>query len=188
MLFTFAVKLAIIHIIVYRNDWDMPGEGGGKLAPSKVDGYFQGWIDARKNNTDKHGHIVLEHELNNATVKMTEKWLPTLQKEFNVVTIQQCMNVTHPYWEQNWDYSQGAVQNITAPASNASTTTTISLNVPAAATASASVSATDSSNVPSSATPVALNAQDNTSSSANSLTLNIATLSGFVFIYAAYFI
>ena len=42
------------------NDWNMPGPGGGNLQPSTVDGYFEGWIQSRKNGTDnQHGHIVL---------------------------------------------------------------------------------------------------------------------------------
>lgn len=95
------------------NDWDMPGDGGGKLAPSKVDGYFEDWIETRKKGTDKHGHIVLQHELNNATVKMAEKWLPKIQESFNVVSIQQCLNVTQPYWETNWVYP-AKNENVTA--------------------------------------------------------------------------
>ncbi|KAI7907946.1 chitin deacetylase [Cokeromyces recurvatus] len=87
------------------NDWDMPGEGGGNLPPSTVNGYFENWIAVRKNGKDnKTGHIVLQHELNNSTVSMAEKWLPKLQKTFNVVTIQECMNISQPYWETNWVY------------------------------------------------------------------------------------
>lgn len=117
------------------NDWDMPGEGGGKLAPSKVDGYFQGWINTRKKGTDKTGHIVLQHELNNATVKMAEKWLPKLQSSFNVVTIQECLNVSQPYWETNWVYpteknSTISANNTTSIAPSTTTTTAAAGSTP----------------------------------------------------------
>ena len=42
------------------NDWNMPGDGGGNLSPDTVDGYFNGWIEARKNGSDnQQGHIIL---------------------------------------------------------------------------------------------------------------------------------
>ncbi|KAI8887547.1 carbohydrate esterase family 4 protein [Backusella circina FSU 941] len=116
------------------NDWNMPGDGGGNLAPSTVDGYFEGWINKQKSGTDKHGHIVLEHELNNATVQMTEKWLPKLQETFNVVSIHQCMNISQPYWETNWVYPTEAEPNVGA------NTTTTSSAVPVSTSAIPSVS------------------------------------------------
>ncbi|KAG2237530.1 hypothetical protein INT48_005566 [Thamnidium elegans] len=107
------------------NDWAMPAPGGGDLPESTVDGYFKGWIaDADKQT---HGHIVLEHELNSATVNMTMKWLPTLQKVFNVVPALACNNVTQPYWETQYVYpttNSATVDN--APAS----TTDIDLSTP----------------------------------------------------------
>ncbi|OZJ05033.1 hypothetical protein BZG36_02120 [Bifiguratus adelaidae] len=85
------------------NDWDMPGTGGGNLSPSTVDSYFTTWIaDANKT---PNGHIVLQHELNNATVAMAEKWLPQVQAAFKVVPATQCFNITHPYWETNFQYA-----------------------------------------------------------------------------------
>lgn len=116
------------------NDWNMPGTGGGNLSPNTVDGYFQGWIDARKNGTDNvNGHVVLEHELNNATVSMAEKWLPTLQTTFNVVPVHECQNISQPYWETSFTYP---TENGTA-----TTTTSLSLAPSAAPTSAASVSA-----------------------------------------------
>lgn len=35
---------------------------------------------------------------------MAEKWLPQLQETFNVVTVQECMNITQPYWETSFVY------------------------------------------------------------------------------------
>ncbi|KAI8089481.1 uncharacterized protein BX664DRAFT_385962 [Halteromyces radiatus] len=115
------------------NDWNMPGSGGGNLPPSTVDGYFEGWIEARKNGTDnQHGHIVLEHELNNATVSMAEKWLPQIQQTFRVVPFNQCMNISQPYWETNFVYPTDANPNATVPSSSPS---------PAASTGSSGASA-----------------------------------------------
>lgn len=94
------------------NDWDMPGDGGGNLSPATVDGYFENWINARKNGTDNQsGHIVLQHELNNSTVSMAEKWLPQVQQVFRVVPWNACMNVSHPYWEENFVYPTDATPN-----------------------------------------------------------------------------
>ncbi|KAI7877496.1 glycoside hydrolase/deacetylase, partial [Lichtheimia hyalospora FSU 10163] len=103
------------------NDWNMPGPGGGNLPPSTVDGYFEGWIQSRKNGTDnQHGHIILQHELNNATVSMAEKWLPKIKEVFRVVPFTQCMNISNPYWEENFVYPTDANPNGTSPAASPS--------------------------------------------------------------------
>ncbi|KAL7329344.1 hypothetical protein PS15p_207457 [Mucor circinelloides] len=93
------------------NDWDMPAPGGGKLAPSKVDGYFKSWINEEKSGKNKEGVLVLEHELNHATVNMTEKWLPTVKETFNVVSAMTCNNILQPYWETDFKYP--AIHNST---------------------------------------------------------------------------
>ncbi|RCH95182.1 hypothetical protein CU098_011566, partial [Rhizopus stolonifer] len=78
--------------------------GGGDLPVSTVNGYFKTWIADQKAGNQTSGHIVLEHELNHATVNMTERWLPTIQKVFDVVPALACNNVTQPYWEKNMVY------------------------------------------------------------------------------------
>ncbi|RCH82946.1 hypothetical protein CU097_007407, partial [Rhizopus azygosporus] len=84
------------------NDWNL---AGGKIRAKAIDGYFQTWINARKNGTDdEHGHITLQHENSNATIHLSEKWLPKVQKSFRVMPIHQCINDPHPYWEKNWIY------------------------------------------------------------------------------------
>jgi hypothetical protein len=96
-----------LHTILWdrdTQDWAMPAPGGGNLSPSKVDGFFEKWIAEEKNGNQTHGHIVLEHELNSMTVGMTEKWLPIIQKDFNVVSALACNGVTQPYWETNMVY------------------------------------------------------------------------------------
>ena len=130
------------------NDWNMPGDGGGNLSPSTVDGYFEDWISARKNGTDnKSGHIVLQHELNNATVSMAEKWLPQVQQAFNVVPWNQCFNISQPYWETSFVYpvsngSTPAVASSSAVSAVAAPTTTQSVqNSPSASSASSGSSA-----------------------------------------------
>lgn len=122
------------------NDWNMPGDGGGNLPPATVDGYFEGWINAYKNGTDKaNGHIVLEHELNNATVSMAEKWLPQLQQTFNVVPVHECMNISHPYWETNFAY---ATENNSTTIASGSASQSLGLST-APPTPSASSSSSD---------------------------------------------
>lgn len=125
------------------NDWNMPGEGGGNLPPATVDGYFQGWIDARKNGSDSaSGHVVLEHELNNATVSMAEKWLPQIKQVFNVVPVHECQNISQPYWESNFVY---------ATEDNSSTTTSSSLSLAPSAQSTSGSSSSSSASADSSA-------------------------------------
>ncbi|KAI8333820.1 hypothetical protein BC941DRAFT_433070 [Chlamydoabsidia padenii] len=124
------------------NDWNMPGDGGGNLPWDTVNGYFEDWVAARKNGSDnQHGHIVLEHELNNATVKMAETWLPTLQQTFNVKSIHDCMGITHPYWEQQWVYPPNASGN----SSNHNTTTTTNSTTAVSSTSAAASSSSGGS-------------------------------------------
>lgn len=133
----------------------MPGDGGGNLSPETVDGYFEGWIAARQNGSDnEHGHIVLEHELNNSTVSMTEKWLPKLQETFNVVTVQECMNISQPYWETNFVYPTEA---------NNSTSTSSSVSSSAAASTSGSASTGGASGDASSSSDASSSASSDTS-------------------------
>ncbi|KAF1799809.1 carbohydrate esterase family 4 protein [Mucor lusitanicus] len=86
------------------NDWDMPAPGGGSLPPSTVDGYFVQWLADQQAHNQTTGHMVLEHELNHATVNMTMKWLPILQKNFNVIPALACNNDSKPYWEEQFVY------------------------------------------------------------------------------------
>jgi peptidoglycan/xylan/chitin deacetylase (PgdA/CDA1 family) len=85
-------------------DWDMPAPGGGHLSPEKVDKKFEKWISEEKSGKAKHGTIVLEHELNHATVEMTEKWLPKVKKTFKVLPALACNDVHEPYWETSFKY------------------------------------------------------------------------------------
>lgn len=127
------------------NDWDMPAPGGGNLSPSTVDGYFKKWIESEKSGSEKTGHIVLEHELNSATVGMTEKWLPIIQKEFNVIPASACNGITQPYWEQNMVYPLentpvGGSSNSTDTQPAASNNTTVASTATSSGIASATIS------------------------------------------------
>ncbi|ORX51257.1 glycoside hydrolase/deacetylase [Hesseltinella vesiculosa] len=136
------------------DDWNMPGSGGGNLPPSTVDGYFEGWIQARQNGTDNvSGHIVLEHELNNATVTMAEKWLPQIQKVFRVVPVSQCHNVTHPYWETAFTYPTDANPN---PNTTASGTPSASSSKPSSSSSASTTTSAASTLTVSSALIVGL--------------------------------
>jgi cobalamin biosynthesis Mg chelatase CobN len=148
----------------------MPGDGGGNLPPSTVDGYFQGWIDSYKNGTDnQHGHIVLEHELNNATVSMAEKWLPQLQETFNVVPVHECMNISNPYWEENFVYP--TEDNSTAPSTAASSALS---TAPGATAQSASSSGSSGSNDNSNSNSDASESSTSSSTSAANASYNLA--------------
>ncbi|KAI8353302.1 hypothetical protein EDC96DRAFT_466556 [Choanephora cucurbitarum] len=87
------------------NDWDIPNADNGGNTPAKtVDKSFQTWINNYKSGKDETGHIVLEHELNSATVNMTMAWMPKIQEVFNVVPALACNGITQPYWEKNFVY------------------------------------------------------------------------------------
>jgi hypothetical protein len=58
---------------------------------------------------------------------MTEKWLPTLQKDFNVIPALACNGISQPYWETGFTYP---LQN--EPAHNS--TSSSSTAMPASAT------------------------------------------------------
>ncbi|CEG65024.1 hypothetical protein RMATCC62417_01896 [Rhizopus microsporus] len=122
------------------DDWNMPGSGGGNLSPATVDGYFEGWIAARKNGSDSStGHIILQHELNNATVSMAEKWLPQVKEVFNVMPWNQCFNISQPYWETNFVYptANGSIPANTT-ASNTTTTANVTTSIPSSSASSPS--------------------------------------------------
>lgn len=74
------------------------------MSPKKVDAFFQERIDSYKSGKDLAGHIVLEHELNSATVNMSMFWLPRIQSVFNVIPALACNGVTQPYWETSFVY------------------------------------------------------------------------------------
>ncbi|OAD79925.1 carbohydrate esterase family 4 protein, partial [Phycomyces blakesleeanus NRRL 1555(-)] len=80
-------------------DWQLDSPGS-TLTPKDVDGYFEQWIAdqvAGKNNDN--GHIGLQHELSDTTVRVAMKWLPRMQEAFNVTTVHQCLKMEKPYWE-----------------------------------------------------------------------------------------
>lgn len=111
------------------NDWDMPAPGGGNLPPSTVDGYFEQWIADEEAHNQTTGHVVLEHELNHATVNMTMFWLPKLQEIFNVVPALACNNVTQPYWEDQFVYPLETLP-VNSTSTNGTTSTDDIANLP----------------------------------------------------------
>lgn len=85
-------------------DWQMPAPGGADYAPSKVDAKFSKWIEQEKTGNKTTGVLVLEHELNHATVNMTEHWMPIVKETFNVVSAMSCNDALQPYWEETFKY------------------------------------------------------------------------------------
>ncbi|KAI8879819.1 carbohydrate esterase family 4 protein [Backusella circina FSU 941] len=87
------------------NDWNLKNpvepDMGGTMTNPTADKYIQGLI----NNADTNGYVVLEHELDYATVNLTMTWLPKISKAFKVQPATICNGVTQPYWEENFDYS-----------------------------------------------------------------------------------
>ncbi|KAI8642567.1 hypothetical protein BD408DRAFT_387163 [Parasitella parasitica] len=107
-------------------DWNIRYKNEGSLSVENVNGYFKTWIKNYKTGKDKSGHIVLEHELNPNTIKMSISWLPKLRQTFNVVPALSCNGITQPYWEESFKYplfdssDKGTIapKNKTAPASS----------------------------------------------------------------------
>ncbi|KAF8981142.1 hypothetical protein BGZ46_003196 [Entomortierella lignicola] len=72
------------------NDWNINGDqvapGPGAITYETANNTVNGWIQQRESGNDtKTGHVVLEHELSNATITLTEFWLPTIQKLFKTM-------------------------------------------------------------------------------------------------------
>ncbi|KAI8373109.1 uncharacterized protein BYT42DRAFT_500605 [Radiomyces spectabilis] len=82
-------------------DWQI-GAVDGHLTEEDVNGFFQRWVNTRQAGQDvAEGHIGLQHELNKNTITMAEKWLPVMQKSFNVKSIFECNAMHKSYWEDN---------------------------------------------------------------------------------------
>ncbi|CAO3566297.1 unnamed protein product [Mortierella alpina] len=104
------------------NDWQINGD---QVAPMPDHPTYEGvnatvssWIENRvKGNDTKHGHVVLEHELSNATITLAEFWLPTIQKQYETMPATACNNIAQPYWEDSFVYP---IQSKTAVSTNGS--------------------------------------------------------------------
>ncbi|CAO3618711.1 unnamed protein product [Mucor fragilis] len=106
-------------------DWNLPALGSGSLSPAVVDGYFSNWINAYKSGKDTSGHIVLEHELNHATVNMSMFWLPKLTKTFNVIPALSCNGITTDIYWEDFEYpTYGADGSTTTTKATPTTTST----------------------------------------------------------------
>ncbi|KAI8598609.1 hypothetical protein EDD21DRAFT_382005 [Dissophora ornata] len=108
------------------NDWNINGDqvapGAGAITYATANATVEGWIKNREDGNDTtHGHITLEHELSNATITLTEFWLPTIQKLYQTMPATACNNIAQPYWEENFIYP---IQGTVAVSTNGSTTGT----------------------------------------------------------------
>ncbi|KAF9208410.1 chitin deacetylase [Haplosporangium sp. Z 27] len=108
------------------NDWNINGDqvapGPGAITYETANNTVNGWIQNRLSGNDtKTGHIVLEHELSNATITLTEFWLPTIQKLYKTMPATACNNIAQPYWEENFIYP---IQGTVAVSTNGSVTGT----------------------------------------------------------------
>ncbi|KAF9208797.1 hypothetical protein CPC16_012199 [Podila verticillata] len=97
------------------NDWNINGDqvapGPGAITYATANKTVNGWIKSREQGKDNsRGHIVLEHELSNATITLSEFWLPTIQKNYKTMPATACNNIAQPYWEKKFIYPiQGSV-------------------------------------------------------------------------------
>ncbi|KAF9171824.1 hypothetical protein BGX21_001764 [Mortierella sp. AD011] len=129
------------------NDWNINGDqvapGPGAITYTEANNTVNGWITNReKGNDTKQGHVVLEHELSNATITLTEFWLPTIQKLYNTMPATACNNIAQPYWEESFVYP---IQGSTAVNTNGTTSTTPVTTISGSNSTSSSSSGTGSS-------------------------------------------
>ncbi|KAF9953965.1 hypothetical protein BGZ72_005003 [Mortierella alpina] len=106
------------------DDWKINGDqvapGPGSITFAQANDTVKGWVDNRaKGNDTQQGHVVLEHELSNATITLTEFWLPTIQKNYKTMPATACNNIAQPYWEEKFVYP---IQGKDAVSTNGSTT------------------------------------------------------------------
>jgi hypothetical protein len=93
-------------------DWQLPAPGNGHYPAVKVEAKFEKWIKDEQTGNKTTCVIVLEHELNHATVNMTETWMPKVKRTFNVVSAMTCNDALLQYWETTFKYP--AIHNSTA--------------------------------------------------------------------------
>ncbi|GAA5845727.1 hypothetical protein JCM3766R1_001151 [Sporobolomyces carnicolor] len=115
------------------------------LSAAKVQANYDDILAKQANGTyNTHGTIVLTHELNNDTMALGEKNLPSIQQAFkHVVPVAVCYNNTQPYVEKEYTYPDFAQW--------ASGTTSVSLAAPTAVSTDASLSIPLSSGISSGA-------------------------------------
>ncbi|KAF9953964.1 hypothetical protein BGZ72_005002 [Mortierella alpina] len=106
------------------DDWKINGDqvapGPDSISFAQANNTVKGWIDNQtKGNDTQQGHVVLEHELSNATITLTEFWLPTIQKNYKTMPATACNNIAQPYWEEKFVYP---IQGKDAVSTNGSTT------------------------------------------------------------------
>ncbi|KAG0211277.1 hypothetical protein BGX28_008222 [Mortierella sp. GBA30] len=116
------------------NDWNINGDqvapGPGAITYDTANNTVAGWIANReKGNDTAHGHVVLEHELSNATITLAEFWLPTIQKNYKTMPATACNNIAQPYWEESFVYP---IQSSVPVNTNGSTSTTVPSGSPSA--------------------------------------------------------
>ncbi|KAI8986457.1 hypothetical protein BDB01DRAFT_849511 [Pilobolus umbonatus] len=74
-------------------DWSLVDSPDTYVMDSKLND----WIDQGENDGISEGMLVLQHELNHATLGMAQKWIPRIKKTFNIVPAMACNGVS-PYW------------------------------------------------------------------------------------------
>ncbi|KAG0166022.1 hypothetical protein DFQ28_007957 [Apophysomyces sp. BC1034] len=98
-----ATQLGLTAIIwnLDTDDWAAGVRPG--VTEQTVNQHYEDFIAMGKNGTFKNeGNIVLSHEINNMTMDFAIKHYPEIKKSYkHVVDVATCMNISHPYLEQN---------------------------------------------------------------------------------------
>ena len=82
------------------NDWNI--KPSGELPKSKIDRNYEDIINKGKNGS---GVVVLSHEIRADTMNEFMEMYPKIQQAYkHVVPLTACMNVSHPYAENNISY------------------------------------------------------------------------------------
>jgi len=118
------------------NDWQLAPIGTKTVAD--VDALFAQWI--ADNKKAANGHVLLEHDVYNASVVEAIKQLPNIQANWKPVPVASCVNDAHPYVETSITFPTiGGASNM--PGANSSLNGTIAAGANATGAAASGAAA-----------------------------------------------
>ncbi|KAJ8657747.1 hypothetical protein O0I10_006562 [Lichtheimia ornata] len=81
------------------DDW----AAGNSIPVQTIQQTYDDYIEMGKNGTfATSGNIVLTHEIDNTTMELAVENIPKIKEAYkNVIDVATCMNITHPYMEEN---------------------------------------------------------------------------------------
>ncbi|RUS20988.1 hypothetical protein BC937DRAFT_93894 [Endogone sp. FLAS-F59071] len=129
----------------WTNDWPTLPETG--VTATQEDANFTIWTTESTYVNASHGHICLQHELNNFTMSEAIKNIPILKKVYNVMPVASCIGQSYPYLE---DIQYPILQPNGSVALSANTSSSTSISTTSTGTILSGVSSTSATAKPSS--------------------------------------